>query len=320
MSQNKKSFKLEDLYLYKDSPLIPYSHDFKISNVHYGQLKLFLTTLFFLTKHVKKEHDTPTILIVGAGGSGGSTNNKLIADMFPTYKFVYYDPQGFGFVEQHNIKLYEEFFTDETCKLYKNLNDLYFMSDIRTVGNQEYGTEEYNKDKEENVEENLRMQERWHENLSPVASSLKFRMTFDLYDNNLTYKYLDGEIMLQPYAGTKSTETRLIVIGSNKKKVYEAQKYRDQTFYHNVITRRRKFKNYVEKNDTLYYPPELTDNYDDTCFVAIMSLYLKDRHNIAEPTKIKDYIKETLHFFTSKGRTLQVERKNIHILHNKIKK
>jgi len=87
-----KIIKSADTLLYLDQipHAMPYqrSKDVIKTNVHNGQLKLFLTELEFLTDSLDK--DTPAIVVYA--GSAPSNKIYFLAKMFPRVKFVLVDP------------------------------------------------------------------------------------------------------------------------------------------------------------------------------------------------------------------------------------
>jgi len=85
------------------------------------------------------------------------------------------------------------------------------------------------------------MQMNWHVLMEPAVSMLKFRLPY-LAPGSIEkklYSYLKGEVYIQPWAPHTSTETRLMVFGTDKSAVvdYDCKTHESQMFYHNMIVR-----------------------------------------------------------------------------------
>ena len=172
----------------------------ELSVVHWGQLKLLLCEIEFLTMYAK---DGDTVLYVGA--ADGRHIPYLANELFPKLTFVLFDPHPFAFVpdkEKKNILLRQEMFTDECVKEFQSTNrTLLFISDIRTTC---FEKEDPSRDKD--VRMNMDAQMKWYLALQPKRALLKFRFP---YAKGQT-KYLAGDIYFQPFARCQSTETRLV--------------------------------------------------------------------------------------------------------------
>jgi len=282
------TLRLKDLYLHGSDPELVYEENRNPDNLHFGQLKLFITTVAFLIFYVDNRRTNIKILIVGAGGGPGSINNELIASLFPRYKFYMYDPKGFGFESHDNIQTFKELFTSKIAEEWAKEKNVYLISDIRA-----YETEET---KEEGVLENLKMQAQWHTIIRPVYSHLKFRLPFNVE----SMAYLDGEIMKQPFAPRNSTETRLIVSKDAKYIEYNVKTYEEKMAHHNTIIRKKTYTNF----DKMLYP-DLIGDYDSTYFLMVCDLYLKQNGN----SNLKSFASTILKTL-SKGASLSVRRKS----------
>jgi hypothetical protein len=169
------------------------------SVVHWGQLKLFLVTLYFLVKYIEESDEK--VHIIYAGSAVGH-NILILSDMFPNIKWYLIDPAQFVkelYTHKQVVEIRNEFFTDELAKYYNNLlksrdknnEKLFFISDIRLEPSDDCVME----DNESDI--------RWHKIIKPDYSYLKFRCP---YEGNKLYDYYDGEISIQPYAPAGSTE------------------------------------------------------------------------------------------------------------------
>lgn len=212
------------------------------SNLHWGQLKLILTEIEFLTK-VLKLHivDTLPLYFVYAGAAPGDHINYL-QELFPSVFFELYDPNKFRVKDNDTLKTHVQFFTDVDAKYWakkagRNVSiidgkiniepikptiRLVFCSDIRTEPASS-----------ENIIANMAMQLQWWNIMNPELSMFKFRLPW--VDGKTTYPA--GDIYVQPYPGPTSTESRLVVKANAKLVEYDNIQYESACFYHNTTTR-----------------------------------------------------------------------------------
>ena len=103
------------------------SHD-QVFVKHFGQRKLFLTELWFLTNY---GHLSNTIVYPGAAHG---YHIPLLAALFPTHKFYLYDAANFfeGIESYERIKVFNKLFLEEDAMLDEYKNAL-LISDIRTT-------------------------------------------------------------------------------------------------------------------------------------------------------------------------------------------
>jgi len=182
----------------------------KIS-LHLGQRKLLCNEVEFLTRYSDGKD-----VVVYAGAAPGH-HTPLLAQMFPNCKFHLYDPRAFNkqLADEPNVELHREYFTDEIAAKHAGDKAL-FMCDIRT------GTVET---ADEDVVINMEQQRKWTELIKPKYAMLKFRLPWKPGDT----RYFDGEIYLQPWVGSTSTETRLITTG-REYTTYSNSDYEQQIF------------------------------------------------------------------------------------------
>jgi len=130
---------------------LPYrrrENDFKLT-LHLGQRKLLLNEILFLTNYGHLSNK-----IVYAGAAPG-IHIRYLSSLFPDHTFELWDSSPFDDSlnyhklqgENKKIKIYNEYFADDSAKKYKDENIL-FWSDIRTVG----------ENIEDDVVENMKMQ------------------------------------------------------------------------------------------------------------------------------------------------------------------
>lgn len=231
--------------------------------MHLGQLKLFFAELIFLTMHSKTGDK---ILYVGA--APGYHITKL-ADLFPNITFDLWDPRKFETESRTNIKLFNNFFTDDSARTYvHNTERILFMCDLRTI---KIGKLKKAKDIEkmdELIDEDMNMQRRWCQIIKPTYAYLKFRLPYEIPKT----KYLPGTIYLQPYTKI-STEARLMTNVYDNNILYDNIDFEEKLAYHNGYTRcnskhYNKWKDIMLKNN-------LVNNWDNAFALHITHFYLK---------------------------------------------
>lgn len=218
---------------------------------HYGQRKLLLSEVQFLTNWVHKD-----ALVIYAGAAP-NIKGFLLARLFPNHRFVFIDPNRFRiranrkekkliFKSSHEtilndiqekgarIFIINECFTNDFAKLFED-KDVLFISDIRTRNEEDEFPSDIC------IINDLITQANWLYHMRPRASLLKFRLPYfyceaneieKYYEENtllfnefkqnfgvplVSYQekilyYFDSPIYLQSWAGIKSTETRMKVM------------------------------------------------------------------------------------------------------------
>ncbi len=199
---------------------------------HIGQRKLCLTELYFLAEYAHLSN-----LIVYVGAAPGN-HFPLLCDFFPKHKFHLYDDRDFDIQEKYiksgQVVIFQQYFTDADVDKYKYKNIL-FISDIR-------GRDIV----ESTILGDMNMQKNWILEMKPIKSMVKFRMPYGdgtycadklQIQSKCTYEYLNGKMLLQPWAPITSTENRLIIDQNPTFKVYDCIEYEDKMYYHNLVTR-----------------------------------------------------------------------------------
>ena len=166
------------------------------SVIHWGQRKLLLSEVEFLTLYGSRSD-----IVVYAGAAPG-THIKMLAELFPSHKFVLVDPAPFTVRESENILCRQEFFSDDVAREFEGKNVL-FVSDIRSADWQLVEEDETDR----RVRDDQDAQVRWMRIMKPVCSMLKFRLPW----SGGRTMYAKGEIRLPIWGPITTTESRLIV-------------------------------------------------------------------------------------------------------------
>jgi hypothetical protein len=209
------------------------------SVVHWGQRKLLLSEIEFLTI-CTKEHgtDIDSCTVVYAGAAPGTHINYL-SNLFPKVRFVLVDPAPFTAKSSSRIEIIQDMFTDDLARHLSKCNNIFFISDIRTA--------DPNRDSEEGseikIKKDMSAQWNWHILLGSKRSMLKFRLPWD----KEVSKYLDGDIYLPVWGPISTTECRLITSRHDPSatRIYDHELYEGQLFYHNTVMRPAKYNHYV---------------------------------------------------------------------------
>lgn len=252
-------------------------------NAHIGQRKLLLSEMNFLCS-ATQTNSALTILYVGAAPGH---HLVILSKLFQKCKFILYDGAPFA-KELHDdptrFELHNEYFTNETCQKYKDIENLIFISDIRLSA----------PDKnvfEDQVSRDMEVQRDWVRLLRPKLSLLKFRLPYFLKHGD-TYRYLQGTLYYGIWPKRSSGESRLLVTREDLDKPevdYDFQAYEETMAYHNDIRRPHQFTDYVRK-DRPQFKPYVTpshrlghDRYSPTGYCACYDC-------IAELQVFQDYI------------------------------
>lgn len=244
--------------------------------LHWGQLKLLLTEIEFLTlfmRNVYNKHASKKEIYVIYAGAAPGTHINLLSELFQSIHFELYDPRPFDKRLNKNkmINTHNQLFLDDDAKKWisNTHKDKYILliSDIRTADTAKMSSAEI----EDRVKLDHKLQYNWYKIIKPAYTMLKFRLPWMAG----TTKYLKGDIYIQPFPPVRSTETRLIISTPNVPDIYyDNIEYEEQLYYFNTTLRDKKYRNILEK----YSRKDkcgLTDNYDSVALIHILSNYLE---------------------------------------------
>lgn len=244
--------------------------------VHWGQLKLLLSEVEFLTIALKeaREKGCTKLTLIYAGSAHG-IHIPYLYDLFSSaieLKFVLVDPARFDaqlYAPRYagKIAIYNGFYNDERIAQMREEHPLAadeylcFCSDIRISPD------------ERAIVGDMKMQfDWWHkmnaDDYAPDLSMFKFRLPWA--DQGMS-EYPKGDIHLQVYAGETSPETRLIVPKRAPLHLYDDAAYEHLCFKHNIYHRSNTYLTpEFGKLDLATSEVQLCNCYDCTCFVRIM--------------------------------------------------
>ena len=215
-------------------PTLPYRerrHELR-STVPWGQRRLFLAELEFLTLHLPPSPSPPCPsppppTLVYAGGAPGQHVGYL-ASLFPALPFHLYDPSPFHIPPSSNVHLHPSPFTDSTALTYAGTDPL-FISDVRTADVYRAPLP----DVERAIEGDMADAMRWVELMQPRRALLRFRLPWSAGST----MYLRGELRLPVWGSQTTTECRLVPDVPLSYTTYQHRTYEQQMFHFNTTHR-----------------------------------------------------------------------------------
>jgi hypothetical protein len=231
---------------------------------------------FFTAFWDPKKVPQPKMVYVGAA-PGNHIN--ILAEMYPEFEFHLYDPAPIGWEikESPKVRIYKQLFTDDDTNTWKDRNDVFFVSDIRSDIKIDEDDYKPSLENEKIIIGDMRRQENWHKTIKPVATLLKMRIPYAIPGIPDKFTYLSGYIFKQVYPGQSSTETRLVPDGI-KEATYDVKKYEDQMFYHNSIVREEfKYTNPFTRDNKPIDAPNFLNDYDSLAATQILIDYFTSR-------------------------------------------
>ena len=238
---------------------------------HWGQKKLLLSEIQFLTKvcqklNIKKLNNYAVVYI----GSAAGYHLPILYNLFPELLWLLYDPAPFSkeankHSNKSKVKIFNMFFTDDTIKhVFDNIENkkILFISDIRLAPEEEsvmldminqvrWGTQlnadfMYLKFKSPYYEENVNVFKT--NNINDLKLDKKIINNPDLAaSDNESFLYLKGDIYLQLYPNIHSIELRIYIEKINNK--YELKVYNFKNIENIMANYNSNIKNCFMCND-----------------------------------------------------------------------
>ncbi len=262
-----------------DSPRMEYSERpvGERSTLHWGQRKLAIMEYGFLGDVLTGAEEKA--LVVYAGAAPGRHIPDL-ASHFPGVPFHLFDPAAFdplvldpqlqadaGIEPLPRLEVHQCFFDESWAAAFRKAVDdgavktLIFICDIRTAD----PLEQTKADVQVDVQKDMERQQAWCLQMRPFASLLKFRLP---WAEGAT-EYLRGEVRIQPWAPTTSTETRLVVRHGDLdlRTEYDNRAYEEALAFHNTVGRVRLYDHGI--------PSGLIPGFDHCFDCALEAFYLR---------------------------------------------
>ena len=240
--------------------------------LHWGQRKLLLSEIEFLTLIGQDDLVNATVVYAGAAPS---SHTPFLSKLFPTVNFILVDPARFTrelsrrrmedrrlkleTTQYPRIKVIQDLFTDALARELKERlagRNIFFISDIRR--------DAYN---ENMIKDDMTYQSDWHKILGSKRSMLKFRLPWTQQGST---SYLAGDIHLPVWGPQTTTESRLITQKDRPlaERDYNHDTYNNQMFYFRCYTRPAVY------NHDIQGVPGLDHCYDCRAEVHILQEYI----------------------------------------------
>lgn len=257
----------------KDENRIDYmeasDHDGALYPPHLGQLKLLYSEILFLNKYAAKGDR-----LIYIGAAEGS-HIPMLYDLFKHLNLIFdlYDPSKFKQEKRDNVNLYNEFFTDETVKKYKGLDNkkILMTCDMRNLEIAKFNERGKEKETDRIVIGDMQRQMKWVQQINPKASYLKFRLP---YLKGYT-EYFKGTVFLQPYSPA-STEARIISTEYYKLKKYDNVLFDEKMAYFNFKIRSNKIPDEIlGEYNSIFEKLGLKKIWDNFYVLKILDYYLR---------------------------------------------
>jgi hypothetical protein len=226
------------------------------STLHWGQRKLLLSEIEFLTEHAPAGSNIEVCIYLGAAHG---THIPFLASLFKHLQFVLIDPSPFGITTTSQIIIREEFATPEMCAEY-SARRCVLVSDIRTADYRVLDASAV----ERSVAADMDLQMRCCLAVQPKAAVLKFRLPWSPGES----MYLDGTVYLPVWGPQTTTESRLVCSGSETR-MWDHREYNERMFYFNTVSRPAPYRHDVTGVSGLDHC------YDCSAEVLILERYLK---------------------------------------------
>lgn len=234
---------------------------------HWGQRKLLLTEIEFLTKYGSDDN----YLVVYAGAAPGSHLNYL-STIFPGLDFDLFDEKEFCAKQTKNITIKSNKFTRSIAQKYVAINrKILFICNVRTFRYQADGQDDINDDMENQLD--------WYRIIKPQAALLNFRLSRTPDKTS----YLKGHLMIEPWASSKAAECRLMVKKDAKMIDYDYQTFEANLYHFQNITRVMYYNHDVDsvKNAGLDHC------YDCRTEIFILEKYLTEVQRVKSDGQMK---------------------------------
>ncbi len=276
LSKPAGKFTFKDMLVTLDQPQRAWDPAIHLPGEHRGQLKLLIGCMMLFTLLLKLYPSGGRKITVVYAGAAPGQNIALLSDMYQDIDFHLYDPAPFAIKETERLHIYRELFTDQIAQQWARRSggeEIVLISDIRSC------TGFTKKDFEDDVHNNMMLQKKWVEIITPSAYFLKFRIPYTVIERGENYTYLDGKLFYQAYPGSDSMEMRLFGQRADIHKPlidYQSVALERILFYHNSRVRPNKmgFLNLFTDDNTKYEGEIFHRDYDSTYFLFVLAHYL----------------------------------------------
>lgn len=227
---------------YNDKPLEGPRYRIKMP----GQLKLLLTEIRFLTEDVEIHTMSDKKFTLLYLGSGKGFHIPFLITLYEKYniEWVFFDPNGhcdklydYQKLTKTKIDIRDEYFTDKNIEEFKNIENLLFISDIRTTASNKNELVDLSPSTDNLISDYI-LQNNVLKQIKPMFSLLKFRVPFpDDWQNGFEFEKPIGKEYIQAFQKPTSTEFRIFLNSSfvfeKINTVDELKKYEEKFSWYN---------------------------------------------------------------------------------------
>jgi len=260
-----------DLYFRGNHPplnLAPGSISPSLPAIEWLQLNRMITELQLLTSWWDSVPNGAVVLYIG---SEPFNHLQVLAPMFPMVQWHIYNHNGHNVAPSNQLKLYREYFTDQTASLWAG----YSQQLVLISGGGDTLQLQIQKSEVASTPEEIEMQQqhRLMELINPPLALLRFTPPLGT-QGMMHYNYFNGHLLYRSFNGS-SHETALVPVkkdgfGPYHDVKYDLQQYHGRLNYHNAIVR-TSYKYYV---GTLEDGSSI-DNYDILHLMSVVGNYLQ---------------------------------------------
>jgi hypothetical protein len=283
----------------------------KMMGVKCGQLKLLICEIQFLTLYWNPIQ-TPRPQLVYVGSASGH-HIVMLSQMYPAFYFHLYDSNPFAPALESisNVTLYKRYFNESDVATFRDRDDVYFISDIRSSDYIQGDVKDFKikKRNEEIVEADMIMQMKWVTDIQPLYSHLKFRLPYGEKFNlekGTSCNYLSGTLYLQPWASKTSSELRLVSSSPYTTIDWDYVKIEEIMYNHN--SERRSKTLYINPltgvNAGLYNEVGFDDSWESVFTIVVLMEYLQKIGVSPTPEIVKKMLDECVLHSLVAGKSL----------------
>ena len=267
-----RNFRSRDLkYIVGYSEEEKYKTGVNKDGLHIGQLKLFIAELLYLTKNYTKG----TVLLY-IGSSRGKHINFL-PNLFEGIDIHCYDPADSD-IDTSIITEHRKLFDEEDVAKWKEIakiKKVLLISDIRSINPVNIRINQGKEVEEKLIIEDMLLQQSWVLDIQPHSCHLKFRLPYYYKGVNKYFEYLKGDIYIEPWNSSSSTESRLVAYKPYTEDTYNIISYENMCFYHNLHNRGKPVYYNLITGEDEPYNKDLMNDADGTITIYTMMKYLE---------------------------------------------
>jgi hypothetical protein len=215
---------------------------------HWGQRKLLITEIYFLTKYAYQGQSDVVYI-----GAAPAIHIQCLSQLFPSIQFHLYDEKPISVREKSQIQVFQKLPTAEDFRRFHPDRTL-FICNFQTNNN---------------PEDTMDQQHKWWKSLKPETSLLTFRLP----QTSVKMKYLEGRLLAEPWASRKANHCRFIVTRGAKEKSLK--------YFHSKIR-----LTYYKNSDRDLFTAGLDHCFDCSAEIFILQQYVRKYEHTQNPVDV----------------------------------